>query len=299
MWRGHHDPMPVGIIDVGSNTVRLHVSEDGLELHREKAVLQLGESVERLGSIPEAKLVETSDTVAQFIRVARQHGADRLEVLVASPGRQAANGAELLARLANSSGVPVRLLSAHEEGRLAFVGALTATRRGTRKLVAVCDVGGGSTQVAVGTRRDGIAWVRSIDIGSIRLSSRLLGDDPPGEAAVANARAEVDRLLEGFLPPAPELALAVGGSARALRSIIGPDLGAAELEQVTELLARTSANEIAVRYGLHLERVRTLAAGAVILAALRERLHVPLRVVRGGGVREGAAVELASARQAA
>ena len=291
--------MVVGIIDVGSNTVRLHVSEGGQELHREKAVLQLGESVERLGAIPEAKLVETADTVGEFIRVARKHGADRVEVLVASPGRQAANGEELLARLAAASGVPVRLLSAQEEGRLAFVGALTATRRGTRKLIAVCDVGGGSSQVAVGTRREGIAWVRSIDIGSIRLTSRVLGDDPPGEIAIQEARAEVDRLLDGFLPPAPELALAVGGSARALRSIIGPDLGAAELEEVTAILARTPANEIAALYGLHFERVLTLAAGAIILAALRERLHVPLRVVRGGGVREGAAIELASARKAA
>jgi exopolyphosphatase/guanosine-5'-triphosphate,3'-diphosphate pyrophosphatase len=195
--------------------------------------------------------------------------------------------------------VPVRLLSAQEEGRLAFVGALTATRRGTRKLVAVCDVGGGSSQVAVGTRREGIAWVRSIDIGSIRLRSRLLDNDPPGETAIREARSEVDRLLEGFLPPAPELALAVGGSARALRSIVGPDLGASELEEVTDILARTPAHEIAARYGLHFERVITLAAGAVILAALRERLHVPLRVVRGGGVREGAAIELASTRKAA
>jgi exopolyphosphatase/guanosine-5'-triphosphate,3'-diphosphate pyrophosphatase len=291
--------MPVGIIDVGSNTVRLHISEGGQELHREKAVLQLGESVERLGAIPEAKLVETADTVGEFIRVARKHGANRLQVLVASPGRQAANGEELLARLAVASGVPVRLLSAQEEGRLAFVGALTATRRGTRKLVAVCDVGGGSSQVAVGTRREGIAWVRSIDIGSIRLRSRLLDNDPPGETGIREARSEVDRLLEGFLPPAPELALAVGGSARALRSIVGPDLGASELEEVTDILARTPAHEIAARYGLHFERVLTLAAGAVILAALRERLHVPLRVVRGGGVREGAAIELASTRKAA
>jgi exopolyphosphatase/guanosine-5'-triphosphate,3'-diphosphate pyrophosphatase len=299
MWLGHHGAMPVGIIDVGSNTVRLHVSQGGHELHREKAVLKLGDSVERLGRIPEAKLAEAADAVEEFIQIARRQGADRLEVLVASPGRQAANGEELLARLAVASGVPVRLLSAHEEGRLAFVGALTATRRGTRKLVAVCDVGGGSSQVAVGTRRDGIAWVRSIDVGSIRLTSRLLGDDPPGEVALREARAEVERLLEGFVPPAPELALAVGGSARALRAIVGPDLGASELAEVSELLARTPASEIAARFGLHLERVLTLAAGAVILAALRERLHVPLRVVRGGGVREGAAIELATTLKAA
>jgi exopolyphosphatase/guanosine-5'-triphosphate,3'-diphosphate pyrophosphatase len=291
--------MPVGIIDVGSNTVRLHVAHDGHEVHREKAVLRLGESVERLGEFPAGKLDETAATAERFVRSAREHGAERIEILVASPGRQARNGEELLARLGTASGVPVRLLSPQEEGRLAFVGALAATRRGTRKLIAVCDVGGGSSQVAVGTRRDGIAWVRSVDIGSMRLTSRLIDGNPPGDAAIAEARTEVDRLLEGFVPPAPELALAVGGSARAIRSIVGAELGVSELEEVTDILARTPAEDICAHYGLHLERVQTLAAGAVILAALRERLHVPLRVVRGGGVREGAALELASRRAVA
>ena len=96
----------------------------------------------------------------------------------------------------------------------------------------MCDVGGGSSQVTVGTRRDGVAWVRSVDIGSMRLASRLFPDDPPGDSAVERARVEVDRILDGFLPPLPEVALAVGGSARAIRSIVGATLGADELDEV-------------------------------------------------------------------
>ena len=112
------------------------------------------------------------------------------------------------------------------------MGALAASRKGQSSVIAVCDVGGGSSQVAVGTRRDGVAWVRSVDIGSMRLTSRLLEDDPPGDAAIERARAEVNRLLDGFVPPAPEVALAVGGSARAIRSIVGGDLGPDELDEV-------------------------------------------------------------------
>jgi exopolyphosphatase/guanosine-5'-triphosphate,3'-diphosphate pyrophosphatase len=285
--------MPVGVIDVGANTVRLNVSDDGDEVHREKVMLRLGDAIERSGSIPEAKLDETAALIDRFVDDARELGVERLEVLVTSPGRQATNGGELIARIeaAAGRGVPVRLLSAQEEGRLGFLGAISGTRGPSRRLVAVCDVGGGSSQVAVGTRRDGLAWVRSVDIGSMRLTSRLLEDDPPGDAAVARAREEVDRLLEGFVPPAPETALAVGGSARALRAIVGNVLGADELDEVAGILARTKAGEISALYGIDPERDRTLAAGAVILGALQERLHVPLRVVRGG-VREGAALEL-------
>ena len=294
----HHGAVPVGVIDVGSNTVRLHISSDGRELHREKAMVRLGDPIERTGSIPAEKLVETSMLVGRFAQEARKLGVERLEVLVTSPGRQAANGPELLGRLSTAAGAPVRLLSAEEEGRLAFLGALSATRTGSRRLLAVCDVGGGSAQVAVGTRREGVSWVRSVDIGSMRLTSRFLDDDPPGDAAVARARDEVDAILEGFAPPLPQTALAVGGSARALRSIVGNELGADELDEVAGILARTPARDIVELYGIEPDRVRTLAAGAVILAAIQERLFVPLRVVRGG-VREGAALELAQQAEAA
>ena len=299
MRPGHHGGVLVGVIDVGSNTVRLHVSEDGTELHREKAILRLGDPIERTGSIPPEKIAETAACVQRFVAIARKEGARRTEVLVASPGRQAANGLEFVNRLRVEAGVPVQLLSPEEEGRLAFIGALAANRRGRNSTIAVCDVGGGSSQVAIGTRRDGVAWVRSVDIGSMRLTSRLLDDDPPGDAALERARAEVRRVLDGFVPPAPEVALAVGGSARAIRSIVGPDLGPDELDEVAGILARTPAAEIAGLYDVHLERVKTLAAGALILEALQSRLHVPLRVVRGGGVREGAAIELAARREAA
>jgi exopolyphosphatase / guanosine-5'-triphosphate,3'-diphosphate pyrophosphatase len=290
--------MPVGIIDVGSNTVRLHVARGGEEIHREKAMVRLGDAIERSGAVPEEKLAETEAWIERFVADARLHGAERIEVLVTSPGRQASNGTDLLDRIsAAAAGVPVRLLSAQEEGRLAFLGAVAGLRGPSRRLVAVCDVGGGSSQVAVGTRQGGLAWIRSVDIGSMRLASRLLDDDPPGDAAVARARTEVDRLLDGFVPPPPETALAVGGSARALRSIVGGILGADELDEVAGILARTPADDITALYGIEPERVRTLAAGAVILGALQERLHVPLRVVRGG-VREGAALELETLKAA-
>jgi exopolyphosphatase/guanosine-5'-triphosphate,3'-diphosphate pyrophosphatase len=261
-------------------------------------MLRLGEVIEQTGAIPEAKLTETVDAVAGFVRQARLRGAEHVEVLVTSPGRQAANGTELLGRLAGAVGAPVRLLSADEEGRLAYLGAVSALRGVGRRTIAVCDVGGGSTQIAVGNRREGPTWVRSVDIGSMRLTSRLLAADPPGEEAVAAARLEVEQTLEGLTPPLPELALAVGGSARALRAIVGAKLGAAEIDNLVGILARTPADTIVESYGVDRQRVQTLAAGALIFELLCERLGVPLRVARGG-VREGAVLELEGHREAA
>jgi len=298
MWWRHHEQVPVGVVDVGSNTVRLEVARGSRTLHSEKVMLRLGESIERTGSIPEKKLAECAALVEAYSAEALRHGATRIEVLVTSPGRQAANGAELLERLASVAYGPVRLLSAEDEGRLAFAGAAELARFRGQPVLAVCDVGGGSAQIAVGTKREGATWVRSIDIGSMRLTARLLSDDPPGEAAVADARSDVDRLLADISPPAAEAALAIGGSARALRRIVGAELDAELLAEACALLATTPADEVVRRYGVDPARVRTLAAGAVILSAIRDLLGIPLQVVRGG-VREGAVLDLESGSRAA
>jgi exopolyphosphatase/guanosine-5'-triphosphate,3'-diphosphate pyrophosphatase len=298
LWHRHDEAMLVGVIDVGSNTVRLVVTREDETVLQRRALVRLGEGIERTGSISELKLVETAHTVAEYAGLARKQGAERIEVLVTSPGRQADNGEDLLERLTTAARVPVRLLSADEEGRLAFLGAVEKANVELDQIVAVCDVGGGSAQITVGMRDSGAAWTRSIDIGSMRLTSRLLPTDPPGGAAVAAARVEVERYLANVMPPLPQAALAVGGSARALRSLVGPDLGAEELATAIGLLTHTPTSDLIGQHDLNPDRVHTLTAGAIILAAIQERLGVSLRVVRGG-IREGAALEVRSELAAA
>jgi exopolyphosphatase/guanosine-5'-triphosphate,3'-diphosphate pyrophosphatase len=298
MWRRHHGSVPVGIIDVGSNTVRVKVARDGEEVVSVREMLRLGAEVEKYGRISEAKLAETVEVVRRYADLARAEGATELEVLITSPGRQAENGAELLEALRGAAGCEARILTSVEEGLLAFSGALSVAAPPAGRLVAVVDVGGGSAQVVVGSRRQGPVWTRSIDIGSQRLTSRLLGGDPPGLEALATARAEVERYLEDFDAPAPRMTLAVGGSARALKRLAGSRLGADELARVAELLATTSSADLIDKHGADPDRVRTMAAGALILSEIQRRLGTPLKVVRAG-LREGALLELSARRAVA
>jgi exopolyphosphatase/guanosine-5'-triphosphate,3'-diphosphate pyrophosphatase len=285
--------VPVGVVDVGSNTVRLLVSEHGRTVLSERAMLRLGADIERHGEIPEDKLLQTAEVVAGFVADARRAGVEAVEVLIASPGRQAANGAELARRLGHAAACPTRILTAVEEGQLAFVGALSCGRITGWRTIAVVDVGGGSAQIAIGSRKAGVMWTRSIDLGSQRLTSRLLSPDPPGLDAMHEARAEVDRYLAGLEPPSPRTSLAVGGSARALKRVVGARMGAAELEEAIAQLATTPTAKFAQRYGIDGERARTLPAGALIFAAIQRRLGTPLKVQRGG-LREGALLALAA-----
>jgi exopolyphosphatase / guanosine-5'-triphosphate,3'-diphosphate pyrophosphatase len=286
--------MKVGIVDVGSNTIRLLVARreggalDTLRVEREH--LFLGEDVERDGRLSAERLGEAARCAAGYTRVARKLGADAVEVIVTAPGRQSANGHQLVRRLAAATRAHVRVLTADEEGRLAFAGAVAAAGS-LPESVGVCDVGGGSAEAVVGTVEGGPAWSRSLDIGAVRLTERFLPDDPPGKRALARARDEVERHLEGFTPPLPQAALATGGTARALRKLVGKELGAGELEAALRILGKRPSAKIAKTFGLHEHRARTVAAGAVILSCLQERLAVPLEVSRAG-LREGAALAL-------
>jgi exopolyphosphatase / guanosine-5'-triphosphate,3'-diphosphate pyrophosphatase len=285
----------VGIVDVGANTVRLLVAARDEEhrvvpLREERVQLGLGEQVERTGELSEEKLEETATTAAARVRRARKLQCAAIEVLVTSPGRQARNGSELVARLSDATGAPTRVLTAQEEGELAWRGAVSAAPHAP-ETVAVCDVGGGSAQIAVGSRSDGPAWVRSVDIGSLRLTKRAFREDPPTAADIARAEDVIEDAFIDLVPPLPLGALAVGGTARALRRVAGDILGPAELDDAVEKLRRRSSRQLAKTYRLDPQRARTITAGALVVTEIQRRLRVPLEVGRGG-VREGAALML-------
>ena len=160
------------------------------------------------------------------------------------------------------------------------------------------DVGGGSTEIAVGTPSLGAAWVRSADLGSLRLTRACLEHDPPTRAEIAAARDAAAGALDDLKPPSPDLALAVGGSARALAKIAGRRFDADELDRTAKLLSRRPAAKAARSFGIGPERAETLLAGALLLAGASRALGAEL-VLGQGGVREGAALALAGAEVAA
>ena len=293
--------MRIGVIDVGSNTVRLLVASVAGDtvrtLREERAHLGLGEEILHYGRVRRGKLDEVREVTGEYARIARKLGVRELETVVTAPGRQGDAPERLVDVIGRATAGDVRVVSAEEEGRLAFSGAVSRANPG-EGVVAVCDVGGGSTEVVVGTELLGPAWVRSVDLGSLRMTASLLPGDPPTATEIDAARTAVRIGLAELEPPQPEIALATGGSARAVARVIGHEYGPVELERLVEVLASRPAAESAAALGIRPTRARTLLAGALILEEVSRLLGQPFTPSRGG-IREGAALRLAARHAAA
>jgi len=275
--------MRIGVVDVGSNTIRLLLAEiDGgglIPLAKERVRLALGAEIERTGVVSDVSIAAAAKAVRKLCGLARRGGAEALDVFLTAPGRQSANADDLLEAITRAASHSVRVLSKEEEGRLAYAGAVATVDLPLPGTIAVCDVGGASTEIAVGEPGSAPVWVRSVDLGSVRLTERVDG--------VAEARAETSEVFGSLTPPVVEAALAVGGSARAARRLVGPMLGEAQLAEALELVETRAQPTISRTYGVHRTRVRILPAGLVLLSEVQQRLGVPLRVC-DGGIREGA-----------
>ena len=293
--------MRVAVIDVGSNTARLLVAEVGAdetvgEVAQEGIHLGLGTALARDGKLHERKIAAAAAVAGRFAAFAERHGVERVETIVTAPGR-GPGGRRLASALAESTRWPTRILSAEDEGRLAYDGAV-ARAADLPEVVAVVDVGGGSSEIVVGTPLLGAAWVRSLTTGSLHLTRLFLGDSRPSTARLEAARDVVRRALDGVEPPRPDLALAAGGSARAAAKVNGRILDPDGLDEVARIAARKSPREVARMFDLGPSRAHTLAAGAIILAETARLLGRPLELARGG-LREGAVLALAATQQQA
>jgi exopolyphosphatase / guanosine-5'-triphosphate,3'-diphosphate pyrophosphatase len=253
--------------------------------------LALADGLARHGPLRARKIAEAADVARRFARAATRHGVARCETIVTAPGR-GPGGHRLTAALADSTGWPTRVLAADEEGRLAYDGAI-ARSGDLPEVVAVVDVGGGSSEIVVGTPLLGAAWVRSLTTGSLHLTRLVLGEQP-SQAKIDAAREMVRTALANAEPPRPDCALASGGSARAVARLIGSPFEPEALDEAVAVASRRTVEQLARTFALRRARAETLAAGAIVLGETARLLGRPLELARGG-LREGAALALAAA----
>ena len=283
-------------IDIGSNTTRVLVAdvEAGRlrEVVQRRAFTRIGKGLKG-GEIPREKIAEVAAVVAEQRALVEQLGCAALRVVATAAIRGAANGAEFTAGLRAGGGVDVEVLDGPEEARLAFLGATRTLGEALDGRVGVVDVGGGSTELAIGTVTGGVTWSESFRVGSGLLTDGYRRSDPPSAAELHAMREHAHGVFEGLALPPVDVAVAVGGSAASLRRLVGAVLDTESLQRALRVLSSGPADDVAAELAIARERVLLMPAGLTVLDAAAHALGRPLRIGRGG-LREGVLLELAA-----
>lgn len=282
-------------IDIGSNTTRVLVAEpqDGQlrTVMEQRAYTRIGKDAKRGGAITAEKVAELSEVVATQVRLAEELGAEAIRTVATAAIRESTNRDEVAAEIARGAGVAVDVLSDEEEGRLAFIGATKTLGHPVDGVIAVVDVGGGSSEIVSGTVAGGVSSVRSFKIGSGSLAEEHLVNDPPSASEIRALRDAIGDFFEDVEVPQPDQAVAVGGSATSLRKLVGAALEYETLERAVRVLSGDPISDVARRFELDPRRVHILPAGVLLLEKLSELLGQPLRIGKGG-LREGVILTL-------
>jgi len=270
------------VISLGTNTARLLVAREasggGLEqLDTRQTGTRLGEGLRDDGALAPAAMERTLTAVGEFVVIARGYEAS-LAAIATSAVRRARNARDFAASMRAITGVELQVLSGQAEAEASFRGATYGAA--TQDRVAVIDVGGGSTECAVG-RAHLIEMVRSVEIGSVRVAERFsdLTGLAPGSSARAAARAARRFISQTLAPlrelPRPRRTICVAGTPLTIAAILreshvdrvsGTVLARAELDATIERLLELDLDERRALKGMLAQRADILAAGALVLS---------------------------------
>jgi exopolyphosphatase/guanosine-5'-triphosphate,3'-diphosphate pyrophosphatase len=278
-------------VDIGSNTTRLlvaEVGEDGVwrELMTQRAYTLIAKQTGSRGRLRKKVIANTADVVATQTRLAREMGAEDIMIVATAAVRAAPNRGELVEAIAAAAELPVRILTGSEEARLSFIGATKRLGAPAEGSIVVVDVGGGSTELAVGTVDDGATWDATFRLGSGMLTEAYVTADPPAARELKHMRQHIGGVFEGLELPYVDKAVAVGGTATSLKKLVGSELDHETLERGLRILGESSIAELGERFDVTPERAHLLPAGMLVLEELSDLIDLPLQI-GNGGLREG------------
>jgi exopolyphosphatase/guanosine-5'-triphosphate,3'-diphosphate pyrophosphatase len=288
----------VGAIDCGTNSIRLLVADVTRahggpalrDVHREMRIVRLGQGVDATGEFAPEALARTRAALVDYAVALRRKGVERVRMTATSAARDAGNRDEFFAMVRGVLGVDAEVITGAEEAALSFTGAVgdLAAEDGP---FLVTDVGGGSTELVVGTLDDGRARVEaahSADVGSVRITERCLHGDPPTPDEVERARAVTAGLLAPAFAAVPvegvRTWVGVAGTTTTLSAVAQrlpcydpaavhlSRLGLDDLHRVSAELLGMSRAERGAHRAVHPGRVDVIGGGALVVDALAREL---------------------------
>lgn len=298
--------MRLGVLDVGSNTVHLLVVEahrgaHPTPKHSEKTVLKLSERITDSGELS----TEGADDLVLAVKAAKKsaanHGCEDMMAFATSAVREATNSAEVLARVAEETGVELQVLTGPDEARLTFL----AVRRWygwSAGMLLVLDIGGGSLEVAMG-QDEKPELALSFPLGAGRITRTRFSSDPPARAELEDTADWLASELKVLAKKVaklgtPDHVVATSKTFRSLARLTGAApyaegprvcrvLTEAGLRQLIAFITRMAAADLAELEGVSASRSHQLVGGALVARAAMRVLSVSELEICPWALREG------------
>lgn len=286
----------MGVVDIGTNSVRLLMADDKRDLGRWEEVTGLGRGVDAMGELSESAISQTLRVLSRYGVLMDEAGIVERAAVATSASRAASNREEFFDRAEQVLGVRPALISGDEEAALAYAGATSGLSLPLPMVVS--DIGGGSTEFA--SEEGGV----SVEIGSVRLTERHLPNRPASRGELAAARDEVARLFASVEIPAAASLVGVAGTWTSLASI-AQDLPTHEVASVhrsrvareqlialVDRLGELTVDQTAAIPALLPGRAPVILAGAVVAAGVMEVTGVDEVYISGRDTLDGVAMKL-------
>ena len=288
--------MKVAVVDIGTNSMRLLITDGQVEDGRWVEVTGLGRGVDSTGRLSEDAMERTLTVLGGYGSLMERAGVARRAAIATSASRDASNRVEFFDRAEHALGVRPVLISGGREAILAFDGATSGLD--VAGPIVVSDIGGGSTELV--SSDSGL----SIDIGSVRLTERHLPDRPPTTQGMRRAWSHVRALLADIELGEVATHVGVAGTWTSLAAIAqdlpkydrervhGYELPKEQLDRVLGLLSRMTVEETAAIPSLDPNRAPVILAGSVVASIVMEKVGVDETLISVRDTLDGLASEL-------
>jgi exopolyphosphatase/guanosine-5'-triphosphate,3'-diphosphate pyrophosphatase len=277
-------------VDIGSNSVRLKIARLTAgrlhEIHEDREVTRLGESVFRDGYLSPEAIANTVKVLRRFHRAAQKAGTDAVRIVATSALRDARNSRAFLEWVRSSTGWKVEIISGLEEARLIHLG-LISTIRANASPALMMDLGGGSCELTIsadGHIRDTV----SLPLGAVRLTNEFLRHDPPRKTETRQLRGfisrEIERIAGRIMRAKPKVVIATSGTAESLAAVChgmyktkrprATSVSRAQMRRIAKLLANLPLEKRRALSGVGPRRAEIIVAGAAVYTELLERCQL-------------------------
>ena len=282
----------VAAIDIGTNSMRLLLAKikDEKIVSRQKEIntTRIGKSVDGNGEITVEGMLNNLEAFSDFVRRAKEWGAEEIDAIATSAVRDATNGGEFVKRALIETGVHIRVISGEEEAQLGYLGVLKGLDKIPSKIMVV-DIGGGSTELIVGDQKEILRSV-SLNMGAVRMTERVITTDPISLHDEVLLMKEIKSILhkdiQSFKSQDAQVLIGIGGTATTIAAIhqgldpYDPDkvhkysLSLVEIKELLDSLKSLPVDDKRQVKGLHPKRADIIVAGIAIMVMVMESLGI-------------------------